>query len=376
MTTPEHWYCRPAARHWRAAAVASTLAFHRSFPGYAPTPLTEVPTLAAEFGVARVFIKDESGRMSLPSFKILGAAYAVARAISEYLGVPDHALQLDELRERLEVSTLPSLIAATDGNHGRAVAHMARLLGLPARIFVPESTTDEAKRAVESEGAEVTELALEYDEVVAHAKRVAAELGDLGIHIQDTSWPGYEKIPGWIVDGYLTLFEEIDAQLAERGIARLDLVAVPVGVGSLILAALRCYRLEGAAHRPSVLSVEADRAPSILASLSAGQAESIHTSPTIMAGLNCGTPSASAWPDLRDGLDAAVAVTDEAAAQAVHDLEGLGVDAGPCGASTLAGIRAAKQHFEELELGPDSVVVLLSTESRAANPLPAKYQPS
>jgi len=83
-----------------------------------------------------------------------------------------------------------------------------------------------------------------------------------------------------------------------------------------------------------------------------------------MAGLNCGTPTEAGWPTLRDGIDRALTVSDEQAATAVHDLAALGIDAGPCGAATLAGARA---------LGPllaSSKVLLLSTEGRAANPLP------
>ena len=50
-----------------------------------------------------------------------------------------------------------------------------------------------------------------------------------------------------------------------------------------------------------------------------------------MAGLNCGTVSTIAWPAIRDGLDAGVAVTDDQATAAVHRLNELGVPAGPCG---------------------------------------------
>ena len=78
-----------------------------------------------------------------------------------------------------------------------------------------------------------------------------------------------------------------------------------------------------------------------------------------MAGLNCGTVSASAWPVLRAGLDAAVAVSDDDSLRAVADLGALGVSSGPSGAATLAGIRAAA---DSLRLPDDAIVVLLSTE--------------
>ena len=96
-----------------------------------------------------------------------------------------------------------------------------------------------------------------------------------------------------------------------------------------------------------------------------------------MLGMNCGTLSEIAWPVLRDGVDAAVTVSEDAAAQAVHDLQRLGLDAGPCGASSLAGVRAlraAEGDGETDALPADAVVLLLSTEGLAANPLPEHYR--
>lgn len=145
MITAPAWYCRPAARHWRAPApqiaetqIAETRAgapaFHAELPGYRPTELTELPALAEELGVGRVFVKDESTRMGLGAFKVLGASWAVARLLTD----PGDAgrVSLGELR-RAAAAHPVELVTATDGNHGRAVAWMARLLGLEARVFVP-----------------------------------------------------------------------------------------------------------------------------------------------------------------------------------------------------------------------------------------------
>jgi len=61
------------------------LALHRILPGYAPTPLRDAPKLAKRLGVVRVSVKDESSRFGMPAFKILGASYAVFRAIESRL---------------------------------------------------------------------------------------------------------------------------------------------------------------------------------------------------------------------------------------------------------------------------------------------------
>lgn len=223
------------------------------------------------------------------------------------------------------------LYAATDGNHGRAVARVARSVGASAQVYLPATLTREAKAAIAAEGAQVHELALDYDDVVAAATTAAHEAGQHALLVQDTSWPGYQDVPQWIVDGYATLFEEADDQLAEQGADRIDLVAVPTGVGSLAQAAVRHYRSSDTDPPPSVLGVQATNAAAVVSSLRAGKPVFVPTGHTIMAGLRCGTPSENAWPYLSAGLDAAVTVSDEQAASAVHDLAAAGLDSGPCG---------------------------------------------
>ena len=396
---PLPWLARPQARSWtcgipehvRSGAVR---AFHASLPGYAPTPLTEVPALANELGVGRVFVKDESSRLGLPAFKVLGASWAVHQLLTgspanepalpsePAIPAPPDALA----RLRAAAAHRPGLIfvTATDGNHGRAVARMARLTGAPARVFVPAVTGPVTRAAIASEGAEVTQIDGTYDEAVATARQWAQDHPGAAL-VQDTAWPGYEQVPSWIVEGYSTLFAELDAQLAAAGAGAPALVAVPVGVGSLAQAAVAHYRgrvtAEGWLGRgqnsapeqsssvTAVLSVEPDTAACLLASLRAGRPVTIPTANTIMAGLNCGSISSSAWPYFSEGLDAAVAVTDDAARRAAADLAAVGISSGPSGASSLAGARAAltgsgsPERRTEIGVHPSSVIVLLSTEA-------------
>lgn len=363
---------RPDARSWTAPERAeSARGFHAGLDGYEPTPLVELPDLARELGVGRVFLKDESDRLGLPAFKILGASWAIARVLAGRFGVPLDGVSIAALREACAASGPITLVTATDGNHGRAVAHMARELGVAARVYIPRGLTDSARGAILAEGAELVEFDLEYDDVVAVAAASAEGRVDECV-IQDTAWEGYTEVPGWIVDGYATLFAEIDEQLTSVGAGGVDLVAVPVGVGSLAHAAVDYYR-GTSVSRPVVLSVEPVTAACVLASLARAEPVSVDTSaPTIMKGLNCGTPSATAWPSLSGGLDAAVAVTDADAHRAVVDLSSLGVSSGPCGAATLAGVRRLFErpdHASDLGLKASSVVVLVNTEGLAANPV-------
>ncbi|MFC9694288.1 pyridoxal-phosphate dependent enzyme [Kribbella sp. NPDC056951] len=323
------WYENPPAREWRTTpAPVEVLAFHQSLPAYRPTPLTAVPSLAHELGVGQVLVKDESQRLGLPAFKALGAWWAIHRALRERPGPAE-------------------LVTATDGNHGRAVARRAAMLGLPAHVFVPDMVSSAAIDAIRNEGATVSVVPGSYDDAVAEA---ASYAGDERLLIQDSAWPGYDVVPQLIVDGYSTLFREISVEP--------DLVVVPMGVGSVAQAAVTHYRSEAPA--PMMLGVEPTAASCVTTSLLAGELLSIPTTKTVMAGLNCGTPSTLAWPILQAGLDHAVTVDDAAALQASTDLAAAGISSGPSGAATLAGLRAARPR---LDLSPDSTVILINTEA-------------
>ena len=345
------------------------LDFHRRLPGYAPTPLVELPRIADRLGVGRVLVKDEAERLGLPSYKILGASWATYR---EVLAVLEPALQpwstVQELADQLQASGPVRLVAATDGNHGRAVARMARLLGWSATIFVPEGTVEARTSAIEGEGAEVVVVDGTYDEAVEVAAR---EADPRTLVISDTAWPGYERVPRWVVEGYSTLFNEADDQVAEQDVAPFTHAVVQVGVGALAAAAVRRYRAGDAsgdgASGVTMLGVEPADAACVLASLEAGGLVEVpgpHRS--IMAGLNCGRPSPLAWPLVRDGLHAAIAVEDGRAREAMRLLAAGGVVAGESGAAGLAGLLAlVDEHPEQarrLGLDGEAVVLLVNTE--------------
>ena len=112
--------------------------------------------------------------------------------------------------------------------------------------------------------------------------------------MSDTSWPGYEDAPRWVIEGYSTIFAELDDQLAGiGGWADIDVVVVPLGVGAFGAAAaahLRAGREPG--DGPRLVGVEPDSAACCLAAIEAGHVVEVpgpHDS--IMAGLNCGLAS-------------------------------------------------------------------------------------
>jgi diaminopropionate ammonia-lyase len=339
------------------------LPFHSSMPGYAPTPLRSAPGIAARLGVAEVLVKDESERFELPSFKILGASWAVHRAIVDRLGASlDDVRSFGDLAEAARALQPFALSAATDGNHGRAVARMAALLGFDAHIFVPSEMAQARIEAIEGEGAEVTVVDGGYGESVRRSAELA---GERCLVISDTSWPGYEDVPRWVIEGYSTIFLEVEDSLAQGRSERPDIVAVQIGVGALAAAAVAHF-WGAAGERPRLVGVEPTTAACVLRSVEAGEIVSLdEAQASMMAGLNCETPSLVAWPLVSRGIDAYVSVDDARLPEAMTLLAAEGVVAGETGAAGLAGmLRLADDGVPSGApvLDDDTRVLLICTE--------------
>jgi diaminopropionate ammonia-lyase len=298
--------------------------------------VVDAPGIATALGLDAVTVKDESERLGLPSFKILGASWAVYRLLVDRLGAEPEWRDLDDLRDALRPLGPLALVAATDGNHGRAVARMARLLGYRAEILVPAGTTAARIAGIESEGARVRVIVGTYDDAVAASAALAR---DDVLVVSDTSWDGYTDVPRDVIAGYDTILAELDEQLgsdARSPAARPNLVVVPMGVGALTAAVV-----EHSAATAAIVAVEPLSAACGLRSAEAGAPAFVpgpHDS--IMAGLNCGTVSLIAWPVVASGVDVFVAISDAAAEDAMRELASIGVVAGETGAASLAGLRA------------------------------------
>jgi diaminopropionate ammonia-lyase len=321
------------------------LELHRKLPGYHPTPLIDAPALAENLGIGRVWIKNESSRIGLPAFKILGASWAIYRELEKRVDDLGDWNTIEELSAKLDSLRPMTLSAATDGNHGRAVARMAALLGFDARIYVPAGTSQARIDAIASEGASVTVVDGTYDEAVA---RSAEDAGERCLVISDTSWEGYQDVPLNVIDGYATILAEVDDQLGVRGEPGPDLVVVQIGVGALASAVVAHYRQPGRDSYPRIAGVEPTVANCMLASMRAGEVVTIAgPQDSIMAGLNCGTPSLLAWPIVSAGTDVFVEIDDDRAREAMRSLAGVGIVAGETGAAGLGGLI-------ELLAGPDA----------------------
>lgn len=335
---------------------------HRRLPGYAPTPLLSLPRIAQRLGVREVLAKVETERFGLPAFKMLGASWASFRALCERTGVEPVWSSVEVHRAAFAPLGL-TLTTATDGNHGRAVARFARLVGLRAHILVPAGTADARIAAIRSEGASVEVVDGTYDDAV---RRAADADPRTSVVVSDTSWEGYEAVPRWVIDGYRTIFAELSEQLAATGRGVPDLMAVPLGVGALGAAAgLYASTAWTADGRPRLLGIEPTSAACVRdAVLAGGIVEVPGPHRSIMAGLNCGLASPVAFPIVRARFHAFVTIEDAAVEDATREFDREGLEVGECAAGTLAGVEAAIALDADGVLGidGDTTVLLILTE--------------
>ncbi len=332
---------------------SNAIKFHTSLPEYKPTPLIRLSDLAKKHNVGNIFVKDESLRFGLNAFKVLGALYAIHKSLEK-----DPAIK--------------TFCTATDGNHGKAVAWSAKKFGKGAVVYVPRDTTAKRVEAIEKEGARVVQINGNYDESCKEAENNSK--ANNWTLIQDTAWDGYLEIPAMIMAGYLTMFSEIENTLYPSPEKNIDIVFLQAGVGSMAASGIYYYLSKYGGQRPKIVIVEPEEADGILLSFKENKiSTSKGNSDTIMAGLNCGTPSIGAWPLLKNGADYSLKVNDGYAKQAMRELYyPVGTDnrviSGESGAAGLAGFLAVmtERGFapikEALGIGRGTNILFINTE--------------
>lgn len=357
-------------------AAAEARNFHRTCRDYGTTPLRSLPRLSERLGVAAIYVKDESYRFGLNAFKVLGAAFAIARYMAERLDKPIGELSFDllksdEIRRKLGDITF---VTATDGNHGRGVAWAAQQLGQKAVVYMPKGSSLIRLQAIRAHGAEAHIENKNYDECVKMCAELAAERG--WIVVQDTAWEGYDQFPAWIMQGYSTIGLEAIEQLRELGREKPTHVLLQAGVGSFAAAMQGLLTSIYGAERPRMIIVEPDKADCFYRSAAAmdGQPRSVGGDmDTIMAGLACGEPNPIAWRIIDETCDLFISCPDFVAAKGMRVLGNPLADdprivSGESGAVT-AGILKLLMTDERLAdaktrlgLGPDASILLVNTE--------------
>ncbi|MBZ9810993.1 MULTISPECIES: diaminopropionate ammonia-lyase [unclassified Mesorhizobium] len=339
---------------------------HRS--NHKPTDLVSLAGLASEVGIASIHVKDESTRLGMGSFKALGGSYAVIRLVLEAayrrLGLP---VDVSELQSPAVRKTAEGMIfgCATDGNHGKSVASGARLVGAKAAIFVHSGVSDERVAAIAEYGAQIIRVNGTYDDSVAVAERTCRESG--WTVVSDTSWPGYERIPGLVMQGYTAMLGEALRQLPEWPTH----VFMQAGVGGLAAAVAGYFDIVMGPKRPKFVVVEPDLAACLYQSAVNGSPVKIdHGQATIMAMLECYEPSLVAWRILSRKADAFMTVSDDDAANAMRRLAkpasgDRAIVAGESGGAGLAGLLRVMTNAQDrkaLGLDENARVFVINTE--------------
>lgn len=354
--------------------------FHRQLPGYQMSPLKGLSNLAARLGLGGIWVKDESARLDLQSFKVLGGSYAIYKLIQKRLSLEDQELSFADLangmvREKLGDITFA---AATDGNHGRGVAWSAAQMGFKSVIYVHKLTSQGRIRAIESSGARVVVVDGNYDDAVRQVSRDAQQNG--WEVVSDTSWKGYEDIPKWVMQGYTTMLSEAQEQLAAQGLSQPTHIFVQAGVGSLAAATIGFYSNLFGTDGVRTCVIEPTKAACLYHSAQAedGLPHNVEGDlNTIMAGLACGEPNPIAWEILKDQADYFAICPDFVAAMGMRvygvPLHGDPVViSGESGAVTLGALMYIMQHAsgrefrEQFGLGPESQVLLINTEGNTS----------
>jgi len=332
-----------AALPWPAHDASRALALIARCPRAGATPLTAAPELAAQAGVGALWIKDESARMGLGSFKALGAAHVIARDA-----------EAGRAAGRIYV-------AATAGNHGLSVAAGAAAFGATARIFIAETVPESFAERLRELGAEVVRAGAVYEEsleaAMEAAKAPGAEL------LSDTSWDAYVERPHVLMEGYLIFMAEIGGQI-DRPPTHIFLQA---GVGGLACAGAAWARANwgrsAGGDGPIITVVEPEVAPALVASIEAGGPVVTEGPASDMGRLDCKEPSWIALKGLARDADHFVTLSEAEAAAGLARVEAAGFPSSTSGAAGLIALLEAGDRIPGL--GPDARVLAILSEGPA-----------
>ena len=330
--------------------IASLLS--RLSPEYAATPLLDLPLLAARLGVAQVLAKDE-GRRMLGSFKSLGGTYAGLRALARAANT--------DIAELVAAGPagLPTLICASDGNHGLAVAAAARFAGTRARVYLHGGVPPTRAQRIVELGADIVRIDGTYDDAVDAA--AAASRAGAGILIADTTNDPGDPAVRDVMAGYGVIAEEIRQQVEAAGYARPTHLFVQAGVGGL--AAAMAEGLAGWLAAPGAMMVaEPANAPAVAAGLAAGRAVRVAGDlETTAEMLSCGEASAPALVVLLHHDVGVVSVSEQVLDEAPALLRAAGgPHTTPSGSAGLAGVMAAQAASSEPAL--EARILIIVTE--------------
>ena len=318
----------------------------KSCPTYTPTPIFDHSELAQFIGIQTLFIKDESKRMRLGSFKALGGAFAVAQIISDTA----KTLDMESLAAKSTAAGM-KFMTASAGNHGLSVAAGAKIFGAHAVIFLSTSVPEGFANRIRGMNADVVRVHGSYEDSVAVAK--AAAENNNGLLLADGSWSGYIERPALVMEGYTVLAEEcrVKFKKEKKWPTHVFLQAGVGGLAAAIAGHIRDYWDE----QPNIIIVEPDSAACLTESLKAHQLTSVTGPASNMGRLDCKDASLIAFQSLKNDANEFVTISDDIAASASTLLTTHSIPTTPSGAAGLAALQLS-------EIDPNSRCLVIVTE--------------
>jgi diaminopropionate ammonia-lyase len=317
------------------ADVSRPLKLLAECPAYASTKCHEL--LAPEIGT--MYVKDESTRMGLGSFKALGGVYAVAALIADQLRAsnPDQHSAIDYASPKVRTfASSLTFTCASAGNHGLAVAAGARIFGANARIFLSRQVPEEFAGRLLQAGAEVVRSGETYEESVEAALDNSQSTNS--VLLADSSWPGYWHPPSLVMEGYAVLADELRIFFETKNDWPTH-VFLQAGVGGLAASIVHMIRKYWRS-KPQIIIVEPKAAPCLESSAKAGRPIEVSGPISNMGRLDCKVPSLLAVKLLAMAEVSYVVISDKEAATACSELHDLGFASTPSGAAGFAGLKS------------------------------------
>jgi len=255
---------------------------HAAFPA---TPSYAWPLLAARAG-AEVWVKHEN-HTPTGAFKVRGGV-----------------TYMDRLRRHRPEVALPKgngIISATRGNHGQSLAYAGQRAGVAVTVVVPHGNSTEKNAAMRAQGARLIEHGSDFDEARVHARRLAETEGLVFA-------PSFHAD---LVVGVATWALELF-----RAAPPLDLLYVPIGLGSGICGAILTRDLLGLATE--IVGVQSAGAPAYALSYAQGRVVETNRADTLADGMATRQPDAEALAIILAGATRIVTVTDDEVAAAIR----------------------------------------------------------
>lgn len=195
------------------------------------------------------------------------------------------------------------VVSATRGNHGQSIAYAAARHGVACNIVVPLDNSIEKNCAMRALGATLIEHGHDFQAAREHAQALAAERG---AHMVPSYHPA-------LVQGVATYWWEL-----LRAVPQMDVLYVPIGLGSGACAALAAKQALG--HKVRVVGVVSAHATTYADSIAAGQVVEAPVSTQLADGMAVRRADAEPLAHLSSGLDQLVQVSDAQVAQAMRDI--------------------------------------------------------